>query len=144
MTKPMPHVITGEPDLVYAALRRADEEGRLAAVTEARILSDERVRLVAHLRAPARGGPRWQRVRPWLVGAGKLAAVLAVVGVVAGLVWLTVLAVMAVVALVTAVIAWIHAHLAALVMGAVLLVLLLLACLSGGGCGGMHCGGCRG
>lgn len=138
MSRVRPHVIAGERDQVYAALSRAGEEGRLVAVTAGRALEGERVELIAHLRAPRKGRWRWDRTRPWLIGVGKAAVALA------GMVWLLALAVMAVVALVTAVIAWIHAHLAAIIVGAVLLVLLLLACLSGGSCGGMHCGGCRG
>jgi preprotein translocase subunit SecF len=143
--KPVPHVVTGDRDAVAAAMRRAYADGRLTAITEGKVLPGDRVRITAHLREPAADQSRWERVRPWLVGTLRVAAVLAAVAAVAGLVWLVVLAVMWVVALVAAVIAWIHAHLLGIAFGVVALVVFVLACLSsGGGCGGMHCGGCRG
>lgn len=141
MSTLMPHVVTGQRDQVYAALHRAYTDGRLVSITDARVLPNDRVQLVAHLRAPARS--RWERVRSGLLGAGKLAAALTALAAVGGLVWLVVLAVMSLIALVAVVIAWIHAHLAVLVASVVVLVLLVMAGLGGGGCAGVHCGGCR-
>jgi ABC-type multidrug transport system permease subunit len=143
MREPTPHVITGEPALVWAALSRANEEGRLVRVERGRRLPGGRVQLVAQLHSvPTRS--RWELVRPWLVRVAKLAAVLAVVAAVGGLVWLLVLAVLEVIALVTAVVAWVQANLALLIVGAVaLLVLFLAAMASGSRCSGLHCGGCR-
>jgi VIT1/CCC1 family predicted Fe2+/Mn2+ transporter len=138
------HVITGEPDQVWAALERARADGRLVAVTEARVLSDARVRVVTRLRMPEPDRSRWQRVRPWLIGAAKALAVLACVVAVAALVWAIVWAVMAVVALVVAAIAWVHAHLLGISLTVAAFIALLVFLGAGGGCGGIHCGGCRG
>jgi hypothetical protein len=137
------HVITGEPDQVWAALERARTDGRLVAVTEARVLAGDQVRVVTRLRVPEGQRSRWQRIRPWLIGTGKVLAVLAGLASVAALVWAVAWAVMAVVALVVAVIAWVHAHLVGIAL-AVAGVIALLVLLGGGGCGGIHCGGCRG
>jgi hypothetical protein len=142
-TNSMPHVITGDRGHVFAALRLAQAEGRLVSVTDSQVLPDQRVRVLAHLRTPARS--RWEQVRRWLIVAAKAAAVLAAVAAAGALVWLVLLGVIWVIALVTAVIAWTHAHLVGIAVGVVALVLFLGFCLSsGGGCGGMHCGGCRG
>lgn len=141
MREPMPHVITGEPALVWAALSRANEEGRLVRVEQGRQLAGGRVQLVAQLH-PVPGRSRWELAQPWLVRVAKLAAVLAALAAVGGLVWLLVLAVLEVIAVVTAAVAWVQAHLALLVVGGV--VLLLLAAMSSGSrCSGLHCGGCR-
>lgn len=142
----MPHVITGERDQVAAVLNRARAEGRLVAVTAGRVLPDDRVRLVAHLREPSRPRLRWDQIRPWLVLAAKVAAVLALVAAVAGVVWLAVLAVMKVVALVVAVAVWIHAHalgICAFVITLFLVVGFLFSGDYGHGCVGVHCRGCR-
>jgi sterol desaturase/sphingolipid hydroxylase (fatty acid hydroxylase superfamily) len=139
------HVITGAPDEVWAALQRARADGRLVAVTEARVLSDQRVRVVTRLRVPEGERSRWQRLRPWLLGVSRVLLVLAGVAAVAALVWAIVWAVMAVVALVAAVIAWVHAHLLGIGLTvAAFVALLVFLGAGGGGCGGMHCGGCRG
>jgi hypothetical protein len=139
------HVITGDPDEVWAALERAGVDGRLVAVTEARVLSGDRVQVVTRLRVPEGQLSRWQQVRPWLSVAAKVLAVLSVVAAVAALLWAVVWAVMAVIALVAAVIAWVHVHLMGIclaVTGLIALIVLLGA--GGGGCGGIHCGGCGG
>jgi fatty acid desaturase len=137
------HVITGDPDQVWAALERARADGRLVAVTEARVLSGQRVRVVTRLRVPERESSRWERVRPWLVGTAKLLAALAGIAALVALAWAVVWAVMAVVALVAVAIAWVHAHLLGIGLAAAAFVALLVF-LGGGGCGGIHCGGCRG
>jgi hypothetical protein len=135
------HVITGEQAQVVAAVEHARAEGRLVGITEIRWLGGDRVRLVARLRVP----PRAQAARDWcwLRRVGKALVVLLVIAAVAGLVWALVWGVLAVIGLVTAVIGWIHAHL--LAIGLVAAVVVGLAVFgAGGGCGGMHCGGCRG
>lgn len=137
----MAHVITGEREQVAAALRLAHEAGRLAGITDARVLPGERVELVAHLR-PANPS-RWQRVWPWLIGAVKVAAVLVVVAAVVAVVWAVVSVVLAVIAVVAAVVGWLHAHFGLIVAVAVALLLLVLACAGGASCTGLHCGGCR-
>ena len=139
MAKERTHVITGHREEVYAALSRAVEENRLVSVTGTRLLPQERVQLVARLREPA--VPR-RPAKAWLVIAAKTLGVLVVLGAVGGLVWLLVQAVLALIALVAAVIAWVQAHL--LVIGLVVVALLFLVFGGGGGCGGIHCGGCRG
>ena len=139
------HVITGDPDQVWASLERARMDGRLVAVTEARVLSGQRVRVVTWLRVPEGESSRWQRARPWLIGAAKVLAVLAGIAALVVLVWAVVWAVMAVVALVVAVIAWVHAHLLGIgLMAAAFFALLVFLGAGGGGCGGIHCGGCGG
>jgi hypothetical protein len=137
------HVITGDRSQVGAALDRARADGRLMAITQATLLPGDQVRLVADLlTAP---GSRWQRVRPWLIGIGKTLAVLAVIAAATGLVWALVWAVMAVVAFVAGVVAWIHTHLLDIGLAAagVVALVLFLGASTGGGCRGLHCGGCR-
>lgn len=134
------HVITGHRNEVHAAMSRAYTDGRLVAITEGRALAGERVRLVAKLREPG-GRPRWEHVRPWLVVAAKAAAVAVAMAALAGLIWLVVLAVMELIALVAAVVAWVSSHWPVIVLVVVGLLALLF---SGGRCGGIHCGGCRG
>ena len=139
------HVITGDPDEVWAALERARADGRLVAVTEARVLSGDRVQVVTRLRVPGRQRSRWQQVRPWLSIAAKVLAVLSVVAAVSALVWAVAWAVMAVIALVLAVTAWIHVHLMGICLAvAGFIALLVFLGAGGGGCGGIHCWGCRG
>ncbi len=142
MRAPMRHVITGEPALVWAALSRAYEEGRLVRVEQGRTLPGGRVQLVAQLGAVT-GRSRWELARPWLVRVAKLAAFLAVLAAVGGLVWLLVLAVLEVIVVVTAAVAWVQAHLALLIVGAVALLVLFAAMSSESRCSGLHCGGCR-
>lgn len=137
------HVITGEQQMVRAALTRAWSDGRLVSMEPPLALPGGRVRVLAHLRPPA-PQRRWELVRVWLVRVAKFAAVLAVLAAVAGVVWLVVLAVLEVIALVTAAVAWIHAHLALLLVGGVALLFVLGMAVSGGDrCAGLHCGGCR-
>lgn len=81
---------------------------------------------------------RWPSVRAWLITLAVLLAVAAA----GGLVWLAVIAVQAVIAALTAAIAWIVAHWLLIAL-AVLGLLVLLAGAGGGGCAGLHCGGCR-
>ena len=138
------HVITGEPDQVWAALERARADGRLVAVTEARVLSGDRVQVVTRLRVPEGERSRWQRIRPWLSIAAKVLAVLAGVAAVSALVWGVVWLVMTVIALVAFVIAWVHVHLLGIGLVVAAFVTLLVFLGAGGGCGGIHCGGCRG
>ncbi len=80
--------------------------------------------------------PRWPRLLAGLV------VIAVAVAAVAGLVWVGVLAVLSAIATVTAAIAWLKAHLWALILAGLALLLLL----GGGGaaCAGLHCGGCRG
>lgn len=137
------HVITGDRDEVGSALRRAHADGRLIAVTDARVLHHNRVRVVADLRMPPPARTRWERCRPWLVGAGKVLAALAAVAAVAGLVWLVAVAVLEVIALVTALIAWVHTHLIHIGLAVAALVALLIYLSAGSRCAGLHCGGCR-
>jgi small-conductance mechanosensitive channel len=132
------HVVVGEREQVGAALERARRDGRLRMVHEVAELGDGQVCVRAELAEPPALRTRWQKVRPWLLGAAAVAGLV----VVAGVVWLLVLAVLAVIALVQTVVAWVSAHL--LVIGLVLAGLVLLACMGGARCVGLHCGGCRG
>jgi hypothetical protein len=94
-----------------------------------------------HIEQPRTRRPswlRWPSVRAWLITLAVLLAVAAA----GGLVWLAVLAVQAVIAAVLAVIAWIVAHWLLIAL-AVLGLLVLLVGAGGGGCAGLHCGGCR-
>lgn len=136
------HVVTGEPELVRAALARAHEEGRLVRLTDGDALPDGRVRVTAELLDVTGGaGRRWLRSvpRPTLL---QVVTVLVALAALAGLVWVIVLAVLAIVAAVTAAIAWVQAHAVLIIVGAV--VLLLLCCGGAASCAGLHCGGCRG
>jgi hypothetical protein len=138
------HVITGERGQVRSVLERAHWDGRLVAVTEARVLDHGRVRVIAELRRSPDERSRWDRCRPWLVGAAKVLAVLAALAAVTGVVWLAVLAVLELIALLAALVAWVQAHLVqiGLTVAAVLALLIYLAA-GGDRCSGMHCGGCR-
>ena len=136
------HVITGDLMQVVAAVDRARADGRLVAVTEARLLPGDEVRLIANLRSA--GGSRWQRMRPWLIGLGKALVVLAVSVAVAGLLWLIGWAAMALVGLASIAVAWLHAHLLEIGVVVAVTVIGLVSVFTGGGdrCGGVHCRGC--
>jgi hypothetical protein len=76
----------------------------------------------------------WRSGRFWLTTAAAAAAGAVVVGVV----WLVVVAVAALVAAVVSAVAWVAAHWVWIALGIGALLLL-----GGGGCRGLHCGGCR-
>lgn len=137
------HVITGDLMQVVAAVDRARADGRLVAVTEARLLPGDELRLVANLRAE--GGWRWQRTRRWLIGLGKALVVLAACAAVAGLLWLIGWAAMALVGLVSVAVAWVHVHLLEIGIVVVIAVIGLISVFTSGGgdrCAGAHCRGC--
>lgn len=138
------HVITGERAEVSAALWRARLDGRLIDVTEAQVVGNGRVRVVTRLRSTRPQRWQWHRVRPWLLGALKVAGVLLALAAVAAVLWALGSLVLAVIALVTAAVAWVHAHLIGIAVWFVVAVIVLILCSSSGHrCVGVHCRGCR-
>lgn len=131
------HVIVGDPDEVVAALARASDDGRLTGLGQVVELPDGRVQVTASLW----GSPGQTSRGQWL---WRLLAGVLVAAACAGLVWLLIVAVAALVAAVTsavaAVVSWLSAHLALIVFGG---LVLLLVCSAGSRCRGLHCGGCR-
>lgn len=140
MPKTQTHTVVGDRTQVLAALARAHSEGRLVSVTSSEQLPGGRVQVVADLLAVQ---SRWEKARPWLIGAAKTSAVVIGLAGVGGLVWLLVLAVMAIVAWVVSVVAWVIAHLLGIIVCFCLTFFLLVWVLSAGDCAGIHCSGCR-
>ena len=85
--------------------------------------------LVAYVPAPAGRTARVSHRRTYAITAGVTTGL----GVLAGLVWL-----------VAVVVAWIVAHLAAIIGGAVVVLVLLALLVGSGKCPGLHCPGCGG